>query len=80
MDCVHDIVMDAANACGLVFEQHLIVAATGEYFSFRDAGLVVPVKRMGGKLAKLPKAARTGRTTSEAGPSMPRVQAGNRLR
>jgi len=72
--------MDAANVCGLVFEEHLIVAATGEYFSFRDAGLVVPVKRMGGKPAKLPKAARTGRMTSEARSSMAQIQAGNRLR
>lgn len=41
--------MDAANACGLVYEEHLIVCPTAEYYSFVDAGLLIPASRGGGK-------------------------------
>lgn len=37
--------MRAANACGLSFEEHIIVGPTDEYFSFVEAGLLIPVER-----------------------------------
>lgn len=49
-------IMEAANTCGIVFDEHLIITPTGEYYSFRDAGLILPPARgIGGK--RLSKAA-----------------------
>ncbi len=36
-------IMDAANVCGLLFEEHVIVEPTGAFYSFRDAGLILGV-------------------------------------
>lgn len=42
-------ILTAGNACGLVLEDHLIVTPTGDYYSFRDAGLILPpAKPLGG--------------------------------
>ena len=49
--------MAAANACGLSFEEHIIVGPTDQYFSFVDAGLLIPAKRGGGPQMRLKKAA-----------------------
>jgi DNA repair protein RadC len=55
--------MTAANACGLVFEEHLIITPMGDYYSFRDAGLILPpAKRLGAPPMKAPKAATTRRS------------------
>jgi DNA repair protein RadC len=35
-------VMDAANTCGLRFEDHLIIGSTGDSFSFFEHGLLIP--------------------------------------
>lgn len=35
------VLMDAANACGLFFEDHLIVAPNGRSYSFTEGGLLV---------------------------------------
>ncbi|MGI8999356.1 MAG: JAB domain-containing protein [Candidatus Limnocylindria bacterium] len=44
--------MAAANACGLIFEDHLIVEPGGSYYSFNEAGLITGVKhREAGKVA-----------------------------
>lgn len=37
-------VMAAANACGLYFEDHLILGPSGEQFSMAEAGILVPAK------------------------------------
>jgi DNA repair protein RadC len=50
-------IMAAANACGLVYEESLIVCPTQEYFSFRDAGLILPAPRGGGRPLNVKKAA-----------------------
>lgn len=43
-------VMAASDACGLVLEEHLIITPTGEYYSFREAGLILPLATpVGGK-------------------------------
>lgn len=47
--------MDAANACGLVFEDHVVVEPGGTHFSFRDAGLIVPAPRGGGLPLAVPR-------------------------
>jgi hypothetical protein len=52
-------VMTAANTCGLVLEEHLIVTPTGDFFSFKDAGYIAPFK-IGGAPLKT-KAASTRR-------------------
>lgn len=47
----HDLnhaIMAAANACGLVYEEHIIVGPSDVYFSFVDAGLLKPAPRGGG--------------------------------
>jgi DNA repair protein RadC len=36
-------VMEAANACGLYFEDHVILTPTGKWFSFAQAGLLKAV-------------------------------------
>ncbi len=36
--------MAASNACGLVMEDHLIIAPTGDYYSFYDAGMIQRVQ------------------------------------
>ena len=36
-------VMAAANACGLYFEDHIILTPDGRYYSFTDRGLLRPV-------------------------------------
>lgn len=38
-------IMEAANACGLSFEEHIIVGPTDEYYSFVDGGLLIPYPR-----------------------------------
>jgi hypothetical protein len=58
-------VMDAANVVGLVFEEHLIVTPTFEFFSFRDAKLLNPAKRDIGKSLDVPAAARKARNASK---------------
>lgn len=52
----HD-VMDAANACGLLFEDHIIVEPGGDHFSFREAGLIIPTKPSSSKLLNVKRAA-----------------------
>lgn len=53
----HDI-MEAANACGMVFEEHVIVEPGGDSFSFRDAKLILPPTKTGrGKPLNLNRAA-----------------------
>jgi DNA repair protein RadC len=42
-------IMEAANACSLIYEEHLIVCPTDEYFSFVEAGLLRAAPRGGGK-------------------------------
>ena len=36
--------MEAANACGLYFDDHVILTPRGHYFSMVDAGFMVPVE------------------------------------
>lgn len=38
--------MTAANACGLYFEDHLILGPNGEEFSMAEAGILVPAKNL----------------------------------
>jgi hypothetical protein len=39
-----------AGVCGLVFEEHLVVTPTGDYYSFHDAGLITdPATPVAGK-------------------------------
>lgn len=49
-------VMEAANACGLHYEENLIVCPTDEYFSFVDAGLLIPAPRGGGQALNVGRA------------------------
>ena len=35
-------VMNAANTCGLYFEDHIILSPNGDYYSFFEAGLLGP--------------------------------------
>lgn len=51
VDLTHE-VMAAANACGLIFEDHIVVWPTGHYFSFADAGLLEPAPRPIGRPAR----------------------------
>lgn len=46
-------VMAAANACGLLFEDHVIVEPNGSSFSFRAAGLIIPTTIGGPKMKPL---------------------------
>jgi DNA repair protein RadC len=39
-------VMEAANACGLFFEDHLIVGPNGEEFSMTDHNIIIPAKEL----------------------------------
>lgn len=48
-------IMDAANACGLSFEEHLIIGPTPTYFSFVDAGLLIPLGRGGAPALEVSK-------------------------
>jgi DNA repair protein RadC len=38
-------IMDAANNCGLVFEDHIIVEPGGGFYSYHDAGVITDVKQ-----------------------------------
>lgn len=42
-----NVLMTAANACGLVFEDHVIVEPLGRHFSFADAGMIIGKKKRG---------------------------------
>jgi DNA repair protein RadC len=39
---ITDVVMAAANACGLYFEDHVIVSPSGQWYSFRQKGRMEP--------------------------------------
>jgi DNA repair protein RadC len=61
----HDLslkVMEAANTVGLIYEEHIIVGPTDEYFSFVDAGLIIAGPRGGGKPVNLKRAAAAARS------------------
>jgi DNA repair protein RadC len=60
-------IMNAANICGLIYEEHVIVCPTKEYFSFRDAGLIKPAPRGGLDQLDVTKAAaaKTRRTRTK---------------
>jgi DNA repair protein RadC len=58
-DLTHKI-MEAANACGLVFEEHIIVEPSGGSFSFVEHKLLVPAPRGGGKPLDIKRAASGG--------------------
>lgn len=53
-------VMEAANACGLVFEEHIIVEPSGGSFSFVEHKLLIPAPRGGGKPLDIKRAASGG--------------------
>ena len=55
-------IMEAANAVSLIYEEHLIVGPSDEYFSFVDAGLLKPASRGGGKPVNLKRAAAQARS------------------
>jgi len=40
-------IMVGANACGLYFEDHVIVSPTGKHYSFADHGLLIPAPYTG---------------------------------
>lgn len=64
----HDLthkVMDAANACGLMFEEHVIVEPGGDFYSFRDSGLLIPASRNGGPLDAVKAAPARGRRVNQ---------------
>jgi DNA repair protein RadC len=44
-------VMDAANACGLYFEDHIIVTPGGKTYSFVESGFMTPVEYAVNKVA-----------------------------
>jgi DNA repair protein RadC len=48
-------VMDAANALGILFEEHVIVEPGGDSFSFRAAGLINGATRPKTRAASRPK-------------------------
>jgi len=50
-------VMEAANACGLVFEEHIIVEPSGGSFSFVENKLLIPAPRGGGRPLSIKRAA-----------------------
>lgn len=47
-------VMDAANTCGLLFEDNVIIAAPDQVFSFRENELLLPVRRRRRRAASEP--------------------------
>ena len=55
-------IMAAANVCGLIYEEHVIVEPGGKYFSFRDSGLLIPAPRGGGRPLDLKRAASRSRS------------------